>query len=67
MNRFQQGWRENNPTTTLQDLKESVKMLNDPFGGMLDTEEEAEREQIQEEIENQQYKWGERSGYESDR
>jgi hypothetical protein len=40
MNRFQQGWRENNPTTTLQDLKESVKMLNDPFGGMLDTEEE---------------------------
>lgn len=40
MNRFQTGWRENNPTTTLQDLKESVEMLNEPFGGMLDTEDE---------------------------
>lgn len=47
MNRFQTWWRENNPTTTLQDLKESVEMLNDPFGGMIDTEAEVEKEQVQ--------------------
>ena len=67
MTKYQQGWRENNPQTTLQDLKESLQELNGPFGGMLDTESEAEREQIQEEIENQEYKWGERRDYESDR
>ncbi len=40
MTKYQQGWRENNPQTTLQDLKESLQELNDPFGGMLDTEDE---------------------------
>lgn len=42
MKNFQQGWRENNQQTNLKDLKESVEMLNEPFGGMLDTEEEKE-------------------------
>jgi len=36
-NKYDQGWRENqDPTTTLKDLKESVEQLNQPFGGMLD-------------------------------
>lgn len=44
MTKYQQGWRENNPQTTLQDLKESLQELNDPFGGMLDTEDDDDEE-----------------------
>jgi hypothetical protein len=45
MNKFQTGWRENQePTTTLKDLKESVEQFNQPFAGMIETNRLSEEE-----------------------
>ena len=70
INKFQTGWRENNPTTTLQDLKatleskpedmlaeENLEMAKMDVQDIMD--EKQKFEDYMDLVEDQEFKWGE--------